>query len=76
MPHRKTLSDIIKPGKMISLPPEAPAALAARKMLECQVGAVLVQVGGDLLGIVTERDIQDSDEFRATTGGSDTDTAH
>ena len=35
MPHRKTLSDIIKPGKMISLPPEAPAALAARKMLEC-----------------------------------------
>ena len=153
MPHRKTLSDIIKPGKMISLPPEAPAALAARKRLECQVGAVLVQVGGDLLGIVTERDInyrlvaigrdpagtsladimtknpktmapetpvvdalnvmqkngyrhvpviedgkviaivslrdiflevrrsleqdiQDSDEFMATTGGSDTDTAH
>ncbi|MEI7610399.1 MAG: CBS domain-containing protein, partial [Rhodospirillaceae bacterium] len=30
---------------------------AARKMLECQVGAVLVQAGGDLLGIVTERDI-------------------
>ncbi len=56
MPHRKTLSDLINPGKLISLPGDAAAALAARKMMECQVGAVVVQSGGKLLGIVTERD--------------------
>ena len=67
MPHRKTLSDLICPGKLISLPGDAPAVLAARKMLECQVGAVVVQAAGALLGIVTERDIN----FRVVAIGRD-----
>ncbi len=67
MPHRKTLSDLINPGKLISLPGDAAAALAARKMLECQVGAVVVLAGGKLLGIVTERDIN----FRLVAIGRD-----
>ncbi len=67
MPHRKTLSDLINPGKLISLPGDAAAALAARKMMECQVGAVVVQSGGKLLGIVTERDIN----FRVVAIGRD-----
>jgi len=67
MPHRKTLSDLIHQGKLISLPGDAAAALAARKMLECQVGAVVVQAEGKLLGIVTERDIN----FRLVAIGRD-----
>ena len=67
MPHRKTLSDLITPGRLISLPPDAAASLAARKMLECQVGAVIVQTGGALVGIVTERDIN----FRLVAIGRD-----
>ncbi len=57
MPHRKMLCDLINVGKLVSLPGDATASLAARKMLECQVGAILVQAGDELLGIVTERDI-------------------
>ena len=67
MPHRKTLTDLIHTGRLISLPPESAAALAARKMLECQVGAVVVQSGGRLVGIVTERDIN----FRLVAIGRD-----
>ncbi|MEI6557599.1 MAG: CBS domain-containing protein [Rhodospirillaceae bacterium] len=67
MPHRKTLSDLICAAKLVSLPAQATAALAARKMLECQVGAVVVQDGDRLLGIVTERDIN----FRVVAIGRD-----
>ncbi len=67
MAHRKTLSDLIGLGRMVSLPREAPAALAARRMLEAQIGAVVVLSDGKLLGIVTERDIN----FRVVAIGRD-----
>ena len=67
MPYRKTLSDLVKTGKLVSLTMEATAAQAARKMLECQTGAVIVLANGALVGIVTERDIN----FRLVAIGRD-----
>ena len=67
MPHRKILSDLINPTKLISLPGETPVAVAARRMLESQAGAVVILVGAELLGIVTERDVN----FRVVAIGRD-----
>ena len=57
MSQRKKLSDIMNPKKFVCLPGSATAAVAAKKMLERQVGAIVVMEDGKLLGIVTERDI-------------------
>ncbi len=68
MAHRKKkLSDVMNPRKFAALPPEATAALAAKKMLERQVGAIAVMTGDTLVGIVTERDIN----FRLVAAGRD-----
>ena len=67
MPHRKTLSDLINPAKLISLSAETPVAVAARRMLESQAGAVVILAGAELLGIVTERDVN----FRVVAIGRD-----
>ena len=57
MGQRKQLSEIMNPKKFVCLPGSATAAMAAKKMLERQVGAIVVMEDGKLLGIVTERDI-------------------
>ena len=57
MGQRKKLSDIMNNKKFVCLPGTAIAAVAAKKMLERQVGAIIVMEDGRLLGIVTERDI-------------------
>lgn len=57
MGERKKLVDIMNTKKFVCLPTTATAAVAAKKMLERQVGAIVVIEGETMLGIVTERDI-------------------
>jgi len=57
MTKRKMITDVIHHSKLLSLPPQTTVAAAARKMFERRVGAAVVIVGGKLVGIVTERDI-------------------
>jgi CBS domain-containing protein len=45
-----------KPGRIISITPEAPVLEAIRLMAEHGIGAVLVMQGEKLAGIVSERD--------------------
>ena len=40
MAERKKLSDVMNARKFVFLPPEATAAVAAKKMLERQIGAI------------------------------------
>lgn len=57
MSQRKTLVDIMNTKKFVCLPASTPVATAAKKMLERQVGAIMVLEDEILQGIVTERDI-------------------
>jgi CBS domain-containing protein len=70
MTGRKKLSDVMNPRKFVVLPDDATAAAAAKKMLERQVGAVVVMNGAVLAGIVTERDFN----FRLVAAGRDPNT--
>ncbi len=67
MASRKKLSDVMNARKFVALPEDATAAAAAKKMLERQVGAVVVMNGPTLVGIVTERDFN----FRLVAAGLD-----
>ncbi|HEY0839212.1 MAG TPA: CBS domain-containing protein [Vulgatibacter sp.] len=53
--------------KLVVLHPETPLLEAARAMENTEVGAILVQDAGDLVGIVTDRDVA----VRATGQGLD-----
>jgi CBS domain-containing protein len=57
MPKRKLITDVMHNSKLLCLPPQTTVTAAARKMFERKVGAVMVTLGGTLLGIVTERDV-------------------
>ena len=57
MPKSKKISAVLNRQKAVCLPPQTTVSSAARKMFERKVGAVMVTSGKDLLGIVTERDI-------------------
>jgi CBS domain-containing protein len=67
MTERKKLSDVMNARKFVVLPQDATAAATAKKMLERQVGAVVVMNGNTLAGIVTERDFN----FRLVAAGRD-----
>ncbi|MEI6985043.1 MAG: CBS domain-containing protein [Rhodospirillaceae bacterium] len=67
MRQQKKLSDIMNPNKFVCLGAEDSAVVAARRMMERQVGAIIVTDGGKLCGIVTERDIN----FRLVAIGRD-----
>ena len=56
--------------KLVVLNPEAPVLEAARAMDNNEIGAVLVQDAGELVGIVTDRDVA----VRATGQGLDAQT--
>ncbi|MEI8395616.1 MAG: CBS domain-containing protein [Rhodospirillaceae bacterium] len=67
MTQKKKLSEVMNPKKLIRMPSTVSAADAARKMLERQVGAIVVMEGDTLHGIVTERDIN----YRVVAVGRD-----
>ena len=67
MSNRKKLSDVMNAKKFVALPEDATAAVAAKKMLERQVGAVVVMKDEIMVGIVTERDFN----FRLVAAGLD-----
>ncbi|MGM0402809.1 MAG: CBS domain-containing protein [Thermodesulfobacteriota bacterium] len=46
----------LKTPRMITVPPEATLAQAIEKMIEYNIGAILVKAGDELVGIWTERD--------------------
>ncbi|MBW8310911.1 MAG: CBS domain-containing protein [Rhizobium sp.] len=45
-----------KPGKLVTVPKEAPVLEVVRLMAEHHIGSVLVMQGAELIGIATERD--------------------
>ena len=57
MVRKNTVSELIKPETLVLLAPETTVGDAARKMLDRQVGLVVVVEGEIAVGIVTERDI-------------------
>jgi CBS domain-containing protein len=52
----RTISEIIRNQKILTLPPDASVRVAARAMAEQGVGSVMVVEKGKLVGIFTERD--------------------
>lgn len=46
----------LKSPRMITIPPEATLAEAIEKMIEYNIGAILVKEGDEIIGIWTERD--------------------
>lgn len=57
MPRRHIVPDVVHNQSLVLLPPDSPVLLAARRMAERGVSAVLVTEGEALLGIFTERDM-------------------
>jgi signal-transduction protein with cAMP-binding, CBS, and nucleotidyltransferase domain len=56
----KTAEDILndkRPYRFISITPEQPIAVAIERMNEANIGAILVEHSGDIVGIWTERDL-------------------
>lgn len=56
----KTAEDILndkRPYRFISIAPEQPIATAIERMNVANIGAILVEQGGDIVGIWTERDL-------------------
>jgi len=56
----KTAEDILndkKPSLMVSIAPEETVGTAIRKMNEANIGAILVEKEGQIIGIWTERDL-------------------
>lgn len=53
----KIVPDVVAPGEVLALPPQACVRQAARLMAENNVASLLVTEHGHLLGIVTERDV-------------------
>lgn len=53
----KIVPDVVSPGHVLSLPPQASVRDAARMMAANNVAALLVVEHDQVLGIVTERDI-------------------
>jgi CBS domain-containing protein len=51
-----SIRSLLEPRRLVTAPPGASVAEAARLMTEGNVGAVLVVDGGRLVGIFTERD--------------------
>lgn len=47
----------LQPRKAVSLPPTATVGEAIHLMLACDIGAVLIVAGGELVGIFSERDL-------------------
>lgn len=66
----KIVPDVVSPGQVLALPPQASVRDAARLMAERNVAALLVADGDDLLGIVTERDVS----ARVVAAGLDPDS--
>jgi CBS domain-containing protein len=58
MQHQITALDILehKSPRMITLPPDATLGEAVEKMIENNIGAMLISDGDDIIGIWTERD--------------------
>lgn len=54
---RKLMPDVVKAQDLVLVPEDASALTVSRLMAEKRVGAVLVVNHGDLVGIVTERDL-------------------
>ncbi len=71
MPHR-TLHEVLSPLPPVSMSPLATVRDAARAMSERHVGSVLVEEGGSLCGIFTERDVLD----RVISPGLDPERVH
>ncbi|MEI8394400.1 MAG: CBS domain-containing protein [Rhodospirillaceae bacterium] len=67
MSNRKTLADIVRSNRLISLAPEVTVAAASAAMATRRRGVVAVIANGALVGIVTERDII----FRVVAQGRD-----
>ncbi len=57
MSKQRKISDVMNVDKLVCLPPQTSVSSASRKMFETKVGAVMVTSGRQLLGIVTECDI-------------------
>jgi len=57
MSQRKTLADVMSARRFVSLSPETDVMTASRKLLERRSSVVAVTRDGELIGIVTERDI-------------------
>jgi CBS domain-containing protein len=55
--RRRTAADIIAGGQIVHIAPEASVYEACELMRERAVGALLVMEHGDLLGILSQRDI-------------------
>lgn len=58
MEHLLTALDVLqlKSSKMITIPPDATLNAAIQKMVEKNIGAMLVEKDGEIVGIWTERD--------------------
>jgi CBS domain-containing protein len=52
----RTIREIIRNQRVLTLPPEVSVRVAARAMTEHRVGSVMVVEHDELVGIVTERD--------------------
>ncbi len=52
----RLIRDVIKTQTILTMPPAATVRAAAREMKQRKVGAVMVEDGGKLVGIFTERD--------------------
>ncbi|MBV8612764.1 MAG: CBS domain-containing protein [Acetobacteraceae bacterium] len=52
----RTIREIIRNQRVLTLPPDASVRVAARAMAERHVGSVMVVERGTLVGILTERD--------------------
>ena len=66
----KIVPDVVSPGEVLSLPPQASVREASRLMASANVAALLVADDGHMLGIVTERDVS----ARVVAAGLDPDT--
>lgn len=66
----KIVPDVVSPGDVLSLSPQASVREASRLMAANNVAALLVAEPGQVLGIVTERDVS----ARVVAAGLDPDT--
>ena len=69
MPNRP-VRDIVKNQTVLSAPADITVAEAARRMKQAKVGAMLVMLDGELVGMFTERDAL----FRVLAVGLDAET--
>jgi CBS domain-containing protein len=69
MPNRP-VRDIVKNQTVLSAPADISVAEAARRMKQAKVGAMLVMLDGELVGMFTERDAL----FRVLAAGLDAET--